>query len=111
MPPPWSVPLPYMVRQGYHRLEITNSFPAVVAAMSTGRADTDKATAEMMVHRVNSYPNLLAACEALFGHVETGDLVRNTEFDTDPSWSMTALKLVRSLQSAEAAIAKSKGDA
>lgn len=52
---------------------------------------------------------LLKALEALYGHIETGDLVRDTSGDSEPGWAMKQVPLVTNLAVAKAAIAAARG--
>lgn len=55
-------------------------------------------------------PELLEACKALFGLVESGHLVRDVSGDVNPGWVIKELGLVRALSQAKEAIAKAEGD-
>jgi hypothetical protein len=56
-------------------------------------------------------PDLLAALAGLLKAFDEGIAGRNTERDHEPGWVMRSVELVRTLASAQAAIAKATGEA
>lgn len=64
--------------------------------------------AEFIVLACNNHDALVATVEALLALIDAQILVRNIAHDAELGWSLTALKLVQALKSAQDCIAKAK---
>lgn len=56
-------------------------------------------------------PELYEACKALFGHIESGTLVRSIEKDGDSDWTVRMFNFARDLANTRTALFKAEGKA
>ncbi len=70
----------------------------------------DEAEMEANAHLVGAAARLYEALGKIWGFIEDGTLVRNTDGDGDAGWAMKSLPLVMTLKAAEAALAHARGE-
>jgi hypothetical protein len=80
-----------------------------VCFMATPGSHGDPAKIEADAHLIAAAPELLTACVAMLGYIESGFLIRNTKNDHQTDWALKALPFVKDLQAMDTAIRKATG--